>query len=251
MFETLATGNEGAIARVTLNRPEQRNAMSARLVAELGEHLAALAADPAIRAVVLDGAGRDFCAGSDLAGLAVMDKAGREEFEAASGRLARQIWGLDLPVIAAVHGFAIGGGLTLATSCDIVLTTPQAKWSLPEVPIGLFPAWGMESVVLRVGTVKARRLGFGLDTLDGSAAQECGLAEECAEDPLARALELAGQLAEMPRVSVAAVKQWFASRGPGEAGDEDAQELFSRCSETAEAASLFARFSGKASDKES
>lgn len=241
-FETLTTRIDGEIARVTLDRPEQRNAMSARLVDELEAHLLSLQEDSGIGAVLIDGAGRGFCAGSDLAGLAAMDKAGREAFEAASGQLARAIWTLDLPVIAAVHGFAIGGGLTLATSCDLAITTPTAKWSLPEVPIGLFPAWGMESVVLRTGTAMARRLAFGLDTLDGQGAAACGLADEVAEDALARAMELATQLAAMPRDSVRATKQWFATRGPGLAGDEDAKDLFSRCADSTEAVQLFAKF---------
>ena len=139
------------VALLTMNRPAQRNAMSAELVQGLIEAFTALDTDPEVRVVILTGAGNGFCAGSDLAGLAGMDAAGRQNFEAASGWLARLISALSKPVVAAVDGFAIGGGLTLATACDLVVSQRSAKWSLPEVPIGLFPAWGMAPVVDRVG----------------------------------------------------------------------------------------------------
>ncbi|MFA7597100.1 MAG: enoyl-CoA hydratase/isomerase family protein [Novosphingobium sp.] len=197
-METLALETAGPVARLSLDRPDQRNAMSALLVAELGECLQQLEGDPQIRTIVLSGSGRGFCAGSDLSELAAMDAAGREAFEAESGRLARLIWNLETPVIAAVTGFAIGGGFTLATSCDIVVTAPDAKWSLPEVPIGLFPAWGIDSVVLRAGQARARRLCWGIDILDGQQAIEAGLADELADDPIAAAHELAQKLAALP-----------------------------------------------------
>ena len=150
---------------LTLDRPEQRNAMSAALVEAMIATLEAL--DPSVRAVMLVGSGRGFCAGSDLAALAAMDNDARSVFETDSARLALLIAAIDVPVIAAVHGFAIGGGLTLAAACDIIVTTADANWSLPEVPIGLFPAWGLGAVEERVGRPAARRLSWGIDTLDG------------------------------------------------------------------------------------
>ena len=171
----------GRVLVVALNRPASRNAMSARLVDEM---LAALATDAEIGALVLTGTGRGFCAGSDLAGLAMMGASEKSAFETASGLLARRIMAHPLPVLAAVHGFAIGGGLTLAAACDIVVTSVEAKWSLPEVPIGLFPAWGLEAVALRVGRPAARRLAWGIDMISGEAAVAMGLADAAAEKPL-------------------------------------------------------------------
>ena len=144
---------EGRIEIVTLNRPAQRNAISAALVDELIAVISAIENDPHVGALVLVGAGAGFCTGSDLGGLAEMDTAARRGFEAASGRVARMIAQSPKPILAAAHGFAMGGGLTLAAACDIVLTEADAKWSLPEVPVGLFPAWGLDAVVRRVGVL--------------------------------------------------------------------------------------------------
>lgn len=241
-METITLDTSGAVAHLTLNRPDQRNAMSAALVAELILCLERIEADPEIRAIILSGAGRGFCAGSDLAELAALDGLGREAFEAESGRLARLIWSIDTPVIAAVTGFAMGGGFTLATSCDIVVTAPDAKWSLPEVPIGLFPAWGIDSVVLRVGQVKARRLCWGIDILDGARAAQIGLADEVADAPNPAALALAERLAALPREAAVAVKRYFAPSGPAASGDAAANRHFLACCDTAEAAASFTRY---------
>ena len=127
---------EGRIEIVTLNRPAQRNAMSA--ADELIAVISAIENDPDVGALVLVGAGAGFCAGSDLGGLAAMDTAARRGFEAASGRVARMIAQSPKPILAAAHGFAMGGGLTLAATCDIVLTVcrPQdeAAGSFPTKP---------------------------------------------------------------------------------------------------------------------
>jgi enoyl-CoA hydratase/carnithine racemase len=242
MMETLTLEIAGPVARLGLNRPEQRNAMSDRLVAELIESLEALDGDPQVGAIVLSGSGRGFCAGSDLSELAALDAAGRERFEAESGRAARLISTIETPVIAAVAGFAMGGGFTLATSCDIVVTAPDAKWSLPEVPIGLFPAWGIDSVVLRVGQVKARRLCWGIDILDGHQAVNIGIADEVADDPLMAALALAEKLAALPRDAALAIKRYFAPSGPSASADAQANRHFLACCETAEAAASFIRY---------
>lgn len=230
-----------------LDRPDSRNAMSAGLVDAAIGWLESAAHDARVRAVIIHGAGRGFCAGSDIAALAGMDGAARAAFEAASGRLARMLVAFPRPVIAAVHGFAIGGGLTLAAACDIVITTKAARWSLPEVPIGLFPAWGLEAVASRVGRPRARRLSWGVDTLDGTGAAAMGLADEICEDVLAAALDLARRLAQLPALQAAAVKRYFAAHHEAEAGDGEANALFMAACATAEARASFEKFGrGKA-----
>ncbi|MEJ7935276.1 enoyl-CoA hydratase/isomerase family protein [Sphingobium sp. AN558] len=234
-----------AIRHLRLNRPSARNAMSARLVQDCIDWFEAARHDPSIGAVILSGAGKGFCAGSDLAGLAAMDDMERSAFEEASGRLARMIPAFPRPVIAAVHGFAIGGGLTLAAACDIVITAPDARWSLPEVPIGLFPAWGLDAVEQRVGRPAARRLSWGIDSLDGQAAAAMGLADQVAQDVAGEATALARRLAALPRAQVAAVKDYFAAHRIGAAADQAANALFMAACATDTAQASFARFGAK------
>ncbi len=232
-----------AIHHVLLDRPPQRNAMSDALVAELIEAVEAFAADDDARALLLSGAGNGFCAGSDLRGLASMDAAGQSHFEAESGRVARLLSDCPKPVVAAVHGFAVGGGLTLAVAADIVVTSRAAKWSLPEVPIGLFPAWGLGAVERRCGVTVARRLSWGIDLLDGAEAVRLGLADILAEeDLLAAGFEVAERLAALPASQAAAVKAYFAGRGNDEAADRVANGAFMDSVETPEALASFARF---------
>lgn len=234
------------VLRLTLNRPERRNAMSMGLVTALEDALRRAESDGDARAIVLDGAGGGFCAGSDLSGLGTMDDGARRDFEAASGRLARALLIHPLPVVAAVAGFAIGGGLTLAAACDIVVTTAAAKWSLPEVPIGLFPAWGLQPVIDRIGIPAARRLSWGIDTHDGTAAQALGLADVLADDPLAEAVAVATRLAALPAGPSRAVKTYFADEALHAAGDARANRHFMDATRTPEGRATLAKFAAKA-----
>jgi enoyl-CoA hydratase/carnithine racemase len=236
----------GGIAILTANRPKQRNAMSAGMVDRLNELLSALGEDESVRAVVLTGAGGGFCAGSDLLGLALMTPQERSDFEAESGRLAILISRLPVPVIAAVQGYAIGGGLTLAAACDVVVTEGRAKWSLPEVPIGLFPAWGLQHVEARIGRPAARRLSWGIETLDGHEAFRIGLVDHVVEDGAFEAAQgIAQRLAALPRAQSASVKAYFSPSDASEQADASANRLFMQATETPEALACFSRFAAK------
>lgn len=248
MWRGISVTTDGArdpILRVELARPERRNAMSVAMVESLFSLLDSKEAHAA-GAVVIEGAGKEFCAGSDLAELAAMMPAERSVFEAECGRLARGLRAHPRPVLAAVHGFAIGGGLTLAAACDIVIAAPDAKWSLPEVPIGLFPAWGLEAVTIRTGLPTARRLAFGIDMLSGIEARAAGLADHVADDPRTTALDIAARPAELPRSQSSAVKAYFSAPRMGGDADAHANRLFMAACETVEARSSFARFGGDA-----
>ncbi|WP_313806935.1 enoyl-CoA hydratase/isomerase family protein [Sphingobium sp.] len=246
---TVSAGDASpGIRLLCLNRPESRNAMSPAMVEQMIAWLEMAAHDPSISAIVIHGAGKGFCAGSDLAGLAAMDAAARSAFEAASGRLARLLTAFPRPVIAAVHGFAIGGGLTLAAACDIVVTTADARWSLPEVPIGLFPAWGLEAVSQRMGRARARRLSWGIDRLDGHGAVAIGLADELADQLLPAALAMAQRLVELPLAQSAAVKQYFVVPRDAEAGDRQANALFLAACGSEAAKASFVKFGSDRSD---
>lgn len=244
---SIRTEHRDDILHVILDRPAQRNAMSDALVAELIDAIHAFEADDAARVMVLSGSGNGFCAGSDVRGLAAMNAAQQSAFEEASGRVARMLTDCPKPVVAAVHGFAIGGGFTLAIAADIVVTDAAAKWSLPEVPIGLFPAWGLGAVERRCGVTAARRLSWGIDTLDGAEAVRVGLADILAEvDALGTAFEIATRLAALPQAQARAVKRYFAGRGDDAAADARANDAFMATVPTAEAQASFVRFGGKA-----
>jgi enoyl-CoA hydratase/carnithine racemase len=219
------------VATVTIRRPAQRNAMSAELVRDLIDTLVSLEGDRNNRVIILTGSESGFCAGSDLGGLARMDEPTREMFEAQSGKLGRLLGELPIPTIAAVHGYAIGGGMTLATSCDLIVAQRSARWSLPEVPIGLFPAWGIESVVDRVGRTAAKRLAWGIDTLSGDEALRLGLVDVVVEDdPVRTARDIAVKLAALPQPQAGYVKEYFLKTGAlcREESDAVANALFAR-----------------------
>ncbi|UZW57461.1 enoyl-CoA hydratase/isomerase family protein [Sphingobium sp. JS3065] len=241
----IKTERFGAVLTIFLDRPEQRNAMSDAVVSSLIETVRDADHDDDLGAIILTGTGRGFCAGSDLTGLAAMSPADRQRFEADSGQVARMIGQSAKPVIAAVHGFAIGGGLTLAASCDIVITDAAAKWSMPEVPIGLFPAWGIGAIISRIGVPAARRLCWGIDTLSGTEAQACGLADLVEDRPLEAAIVLAERLAALPRWQAGAVKTFFSSFVPEERLDIEANRLFLNATTSPVAEKSFTRFGGK------
>jgi enoyl-CoA hydratase/carnithine racemase len=168
---------EDRIARITINRPERRNALTWAAIEELLEHLATAKADPDVRVVVLSGAGEAaFCSGVDLSDMS----AGRSHgtLHEARGRVAElfaRLWSLGKPVIAAVRGFAVAGGFGLALACDLVVCSDDSVFAAPEIDIGLWPfmitvplvrsmppkqALELMLTGRRVGAVEALRMGF-------------------------------------------------------------------------------------------
>lgn len=204
---------DGAVMVLTLNRPARRNALGDETVAALKAALLLAETDSAVRVTVIHGAAPGFCAGSDLKELAGMDLAGMAAHEAETGAVCRAIAQSSKPVVAAVEGFALGGGFVLAASCDVVVTGKRCRWHLPEVRIGWIPPWGLEAVASRVGPVVARRLTWGGEELDGHEAYRLGLADYLSEDggALTQALAVAARLAALPAPAVAATKQYFAA----------------------------------------
>lgn len=226
----LEIGREGRVATLTLNRPERRNALASELVARLGRELNSLDRDPGIGAIVLAGSPPGFCAGSDLKELATMSLDEMRDHEAETAKVARSIALLSKPVIAAVEGFALGGGLALATSCDLVVTSAICRWHLPEVKIGWIPPWGLEPLTARVGPVAARRLTWGPEPIDGAEAHRLGVADYLATEGavLKQAIELGQRIAALPEPAVAATKRYYSGLtiGTAESRDAEANRLF-------------------------
>jgi enoyl-CoA hydratase/carnithine racemase len=202
----------GVIAEITLDRPEAMNALSTSLLTALTEQFQATRADPAVLVVVLSGSGeRAFCAGADLKERAAMSDAQimaqRPVFRAAFGALLA----LPQPALAAVHGFALGGGCELALSCDVIVADDSAIFGLPEASVGLVPGCGgTQLLARRVGPGRAAELIFTGRKLDVAGAQAIGLVDVHAPDGASarsQALELANQIAGNSPVAVRAAKQ--------------------------------------------
>lgn len=249
MTDPIRVERYGTVAVVTMDRPARRNALGAAGVAGLRAALTDLAGDPGCRAAVLAGAPPAFCAGSDLKELGRMSVAEMNGHEAATAQLARLIGMLPLPVVAAVEGYALGGGMILAASCDVVVTARGTRWDLPEVRNGWLPPWGLQALAARVGPVRARLLTWGIAAVDGPEALRLGLADAMAEDggALALATELAGRLAALPPDAVRATKRFFeaAVLADAERQDAEAARVFAENALSPESRATLARFAVK------
>ena len=245
LHEAIADG----IATLTILRPARRNSMDRGLVEAMRAALLRLDGASEIAAIVLSGADPGFCAGSDLGFIGKLDTTAMARFEQECADLGRLIGFISKPVIAAVEGFAIGGGFTLATCCDIVVAAKGSRWSLPEVPIGWLTPWGLKSLIARVGLVRARNLCFCLEPLSGIEAQGIGVADYVSEDggALVLATEIARKISALPMPAVAATKRLFSAHlmQDAEAIDFEANRLFvENCREPVARATL-AKFAAK------
>jgi enoyl-CoA hydratase/carnithine racemase len=242
----LTVERDGAVAVLILDRPERRNALGTASMRALDVALATADADPATGAVVLTGRAPAFCAGSDLKELGLLDVAGMCAHEAETAAVARRIARLDVPVIAAVEGYALGGGFILAVSCDVVVGASDARWHLPEVTNGWLPPWGLGALLARTGPVAARRLVWGAEPIDGREAHRIGVVDHLAEpgQALATALATAARLAALPREAVRSAKRFFEPQAAadGERLDAAAARAFAADCAAPAAAATLARF---------
>ena len=169
---------EGAVALVTLNRPEKRNALNDALVAALKGALRDADAREEVRAVVLTGAGADFCSGADLSALKKISEASVEE-NMEDARALMELYALTrsvrVPVVAAVRGRALAGGCGLATACDIVLAASSARFGYPEVKIGFVPAMVMAILRRNVSEKRAFELITRGEEISADEAERAGL----------------------------------------------------------------------------
>lgn len=182
------------LCTITLNRPDKLNSLTPGVFVALREVLDAVAADDAVHCVVLQGAGRSFCAGHDLAAIADGERAPSRHFEPETVDALER---LPQPTIAKVHGHCFTGGLELALGCDLIVATTTARFGDTHGQWGLVPIWGM-SVRLpeRVGRAMAKQLMFTSRRIDGVEAQRIGLADIAVpEEELDAAVEkLAGEI---------------------------------------------------------
>ncbi|MBI4541158.1 MAG: enoyl-CoA hydratase/isomerase family protein [Gemmatimonadetes bacterium] len=187
----------GAVVLLTLKRPDRLNAVSLPLYESLIGELCVLARVREVRAIVITGAGRAFCVGADLKAHASdePDAVVRRRYVGAGQRANRAIQLCPKPVVAAVNGHAIGAGLELALSCDLVVVAREAKLRFPEVALGTFVGGGVTyTLPERVGLLKAKELLLLCEFFLGDEAVALGLANRA--EPAARVLEVAIELAE-------------------------------------------------------
>ena len=204
----------GAVALVTLNRPDSLNSFTRQMHRDLWAALDRAEANPAVRALVITGAGRGFCAGADLSefdfepGPDLVQRADPGPvIDQAFNPTARRLQSLRMPVIAAVNGVAAGAGASLAMTCDIAIAAPAASFIQAFSKIGLIPdAGGSWFLVERLGLARAMALAMTGDKLPAAQAKEWGMIWDVQDDPLAAALALAERLAVMPTKALVATR---------------------------------------------
>jgi enoyl-CoA hydratase/carnithine racemase len=196
------------VALIRINRPEARNALNLEVRQRIAAHLGELADDPTVRAIVLAGNEKAFAAGADIKEMA--DIGTIELLARGLHKLWRTIAACPKPVIAAVNGFALGGGCELAMTCDIIIAGESARFGQPEVKIGIIPGGGGTQRLTRaVGKYKAMKICLTGDLFSAREAYEMGLASEVVADAEVekRAVALAAQIAELAPLAVQQIKE--------------------------------------------
>ncbi|HMA48071.1 MAG TPA: enoyl-CoA hydratase, partial [Frankiaceae bacterium] len=216
MGELVRVETGGLVATVTLDRPAARNALSAALLDQLTAAFDALRDDPGVRAVVLTGADPAFCAGVDLKEVAAGP---RRPFSSAP---IDAITEAGKPVIGAVNGPAVTGGLELALACDLRIASERARFADTHARVGVAPAWGMSwRLPHAVGYAWARQMSFTGNYVDAELALRLGLVNEVVphERLLPRALELAGDMATVDPADLAVLREMYARCEQGTAAE--------------------------------
>jgi 2-(1,2-epoxy-1,2-dihydrophenyl)acetyl-CoA isomerase len=214
LYEERETGS-AKIALITLNRPAALNSFIPEMHEALRAALAQASANPQVRACVMTGAGRAFCAGADLSSFDFAPGPGLKEranpgpvIEANFNPTARAVMNLRMPTICAVNGVAAGAGASLVMSCDMAIATPTASFIQAFSKIGLIPdAGGSWLLPQRLGLARALGLALTGDKLSATQAKEFGMIWDVQEDALAAALALAEKLAQMPTKALVETRQ--------------------------------------------
>ncbi len=210
-YEKLLWDVQDGIGILTFNRPKVLNALDAKTIEELGEVVALVERDRAVKALVLTGAGeKAFVAGADIAAMSTMTPSEARAFaERAHGILGRLAL-LPVPTIAAVNGFALGGGCEIAMACDLVYASANARFGQPEVNLGIIPGFGgTQRLTRRVGVMRALEMVLTGDPCDAAKAKELGLVLEVLppDGLLPHAISQARKIASKGPVAVALAKR--------------------------------------------
>ena len=239
MYKTIRYEKKDNIALVTIDRPEALNALNSTVIAELEQVVTELENDGTVRAMILTGEGRSFVAGADIGEQYPLDLDGGRRWGQRGSALFRRMERLEFPTIAAVNGFALGGGCELAMSCDIILASEKAKFGQPEVGLGITPGFsGTQRLPRRVGVAKAKELIFSGRMVKADEAGRIGLvnAVYAPEALLDGAMEMARSFAKNAPIAVKYAKACI-DRGMQtdiDSGIACENELFAMCFATAD-----------------
>ncbi|TPK66791.1 enoyl-CoA hydratase/isomerase family protein [Mesorhizobium sp. B2-4-15] len=226
-YQTLTVETAGRVAIVTFRRADQLNAMNRLMQGEITEAFEALSAEEGIGAIVVTGEGRGFMAGADIKEYAAQTGPEFDTFQAAGTRMYAAIENNRRPVIAAVNGFALGGGMELVLCCDIVIANQFAKLGLPEIKLGLIPGGGgTQRTVAKLGRNRANLLLMTGAIVPASEFVHAGLVNEIVDVDrlMPRALELAGMIAAEPAAAIEGLKALTAHAMSGDLADGLAME---------------------------
>ena len=227
VYQTLTVETADRIAVVTFRRADQLNAMNRQMQREITEAFEALSGDEGVGAIVVTGEGRGFMAGADIKEYAAQTADEFDTFQAAGTRMYAAIENNRKPVIAAVNGFALGGGMELVLCCDIVIANQYAKLGLPEIKLGLIPGGGgTQRSVAKLGRNRANFLLMTGAIVPASEFVNAGLVNEIvdADRLMQRALELAGMIAAEPAAAIEGLKALTAHAVSGDLADGLAME---------------------------
>lgn len=209
-FENILLEKQGSIATVTVNRPKALNALNAATLKELGQVFGELGADDSVSVVILTGAGeKAFVAGADISFMKDLSAIEARKFALLGQEVFNTIENLPQPVIAAINGFALGGGCELAMACDIRLASENAKFGQPEVNLGVPPGFaGTQRLPRIVGKGRAKELLYTADMIDAQEAYRIGLVNKVTtvEELMGAAVKMAAKIASKGQVAIRLTK---------------------------------------------
>ena len=234
MAKNIILTKENGIAIITVSRPEALNALNGEVLEEFDTTLNKVVSDKEIKALIITGAGRSFVAGADIAVQSVFDVEKGRAWGKRGSEIFRKLEHIEIPTIAAVNGFALGGGCELALSCDMIVASTKAKFGQPEVGLGITPGFsGTQRLPRRIGVAKAKELIFTGEMISGEEAGRIGLANKVVEPEalMDAAREMAGRIVKNAPIAVKYAKACI-DRGLNvdiDSGIAIENELFAMC----------------------
>ena len=209
-YEGLTLEKEAGLATLTLNRPEQLNAISIPMIQSIGKAIEDIDKDDSVKVLIITGAGRAFCAGLDVTTFKEVEEMSAKELGDLMHALSLPLYNLAKPTIAAINGITAGAGLSIAMLCDIRIASEKARFSSAYIRMGLVPDAGATYFLPRiVGTAKAMELMMTGDNFDAAQAQEMGFLNKVVpeEEVMKVARELADRIAKGPFIAIKLIKQ--------------------------------------------